>query len=108
MQDLLTETRDQLGMLDRLAAAMVDIRIVRWLLLLAVVTSLGWATGSLVLLLDMLPEWALMPVAMPLFGSMIAVYSVVGLGALSLLLSVALDVVSAPFRSESTQRARRA
>jgi len=106
MQDLLTETRDQLGTLNRLAAAMADIRLVRWLLLLAVVTSLGWATGSLVLLLDMLPEWALMPVAMPLFGSMIAVYSVVGLGALSLLLSVGLDVVSAPFRGESTQRVR--
>jgi len=106
MQDLLTETRDHFGTLNRLAAAMADIRLVRWLLLLAVVTSLGWATGSLVLLLDMLPEWALMPVAMPLFGSMIAVYSVVGLGALSLLLSAALDVVSAPFRAESMQHRR--
>ncbi|MEE4162355.1 MAG: hypothetical protein V2I25_07570 [Woeseiaceae bacterium] len=106
MQDLLTETRNQLGALDRLAAAMIDLRLVRWLLLLAVVTSLGWATGSLVLLLDMLPEWALMPVAMPLFGSMIAVYSVVGLGALSLFLSVGLDVVSAPFRGDSAERVR--
>ena len=55
----------------------------------------------------MLPDWALMPVAMPLFGSMIAVYSIGGLAALSLLLSIGLDLASAPFR-KAASRLRRA
>lgn len=107
MQDLLVETRRQLGKLDRFAVAMVELRLVRWLLVLAVLTSVAWVTGTLVLLLDMLPDWALMPVAMPLFGSMIAVYSIGGLAALSLLLSAGLDLASAPFR-KAASRMRRA
>ena len=89
MQDLLVETRRQLGKLDRFAVAMIELRLVRWLLVLAVLTSAAWVTGTLMLLLDMLPDWALMPVAMPL------------------LLSIGLDLASAPFR-KAASRLRRA
>lgn len=103
MPDLLVETRAQLGRLTRFATTMVELGLVRWLVGLAVLATAGWVTGTLVLLFDTLPDWALMPVAMPLFGSMIAMYSIGGISVLSLLLSVGLDLASVPFRAAGTK-----
>ena len=61
-------------------------------------TIVLWNTGLFGVFLDALPSWAELPVMMPLFGSMLAVYALGGLATASLMLSAVYDVAMIPVR----------
>lgn len=98
MRGSFKETRRQLAGIRRFWSAMLDMPAMTVLLVAGVITAMAWKGGFLILLVEALPGWAQMLVAMPLLGSMLAVYALGGLATVSLALSIATDIALAPVR----------
>lgn len=99
MTTLFIETGKQYSSVRRFVRDIAASRALLPLVLAGLATVVLWNTGLFASMLDLLPEWAHVPVMMPLFGSMLAVYALGGLATLSLLMSAALDLVLLPFRT---------
>lgn len=98
MSHWFSETRRQLAGIRRIWSTMLDMPSVMALLVAGVLTGIAFKGGLLILLVEALPAWAQMPVVMPLFGSMVAVYALGGMATVSLAMSIAADIVLAPVR----------
>lgn len=98
MNTLFLETSRQATSIRRLFETLAATRTLLGLVGSGVITIVLWHTGLFAVLLDSLPEWAQVPVMMPLFGSMLAVYALGGLATASLMLSAAWDVAMMPVR----------
>lgn len=98
MNKLFAETSRQFESIRTLIGAIARSRALLPLIGSGVLTIVLWNTGLFALLLDALPGWAQVPVMMPLFGSMLAVYALGGLATASLMLSVSFDLVMIPVR----------
>ncbi len=98
MNTIFLETSRQATSIRRLLQALAAVRTLLGLFGSGVITIVLWHTGLFDTLLDTLPEWAQLPVMMPLFGSMLAVYALGGLATASLMLSAAWDVAMIPVR----------
>lgn len=92
------ETRRQVAGIRRVWSALIDIPAMLILVVSGVVTAMAWKGGLLVLLVEVLPDWAQMIVVMPLFGSMLAVYALGGVATVSLAMSIVADIALAPIR----------
>ncbi len=98
MSKLFVETERQLSSFRRFATAMADMPFLSVLFGTGLLTGVAWSAGLIEALIDMLPGWSQMPLVMPLFGSMIAVYALGGFATVSLLISISADLVLAPIR----------
>ena len=98
MNRLFLETHRQCQSIKRLFVALVATRTLLALGVSGLLTIVLWNTGLFAVVLDALPSWAELPVMMPLFGSMLAVYALGGLATASLMLSAVYDLAMIPFR----------
>ena len=98
MKSLFVETHRQYLGIRRLLDALVATRTLLTLGVSGLLTIVLWNTGLFAVFLDALPTWAELPVMMPLFGSMLAVYALGGIATASLMLSAVYDVAMMPVR----------
>ena len=98
MRKLFMETDRQLSILRRCVRVATDSPIALAVFLAGVITAQLWKSGLFVPFVNSLPEWAQLPLMMPLFGSMGAIYMIGGMATLSLLMTAAYDLVTLPFR----------
>lgn len=98
MTTLFIETGKQYSSVRRFLHGIAASRALMPLVGAGLLTAVLWNTGLFAAMLDSLPEWAQVPVMMPLFGSMLAVYALGGLATVSLFMSALFDLVLMPFR----------
>ncbi len=98
MKTLFVETHRQCQGIRRVLDALAATRTLMALGVSGLLTIVLWNTGLFGVFLDALPSWAELPVMMPLFGSMLAVYALGGLATASLMLSAVYDVAMIPVR----------
>jgi uncharacterized protein (DUF983 family) len=93
MRNLFSTTRRQAENLWQMFYAASGSALAVVVLVLGVVTSMLWKTGVFVAAVDALPPWLQLPVMMPLFGSMLSLYLLSGIAAISLVMSAAYDLM---------------
>ena len=98
MNTLFAETRRQMSAIRTALEALLRMRALVALVGAGLATIVLWYSGLFAMLLKALPEWAHVPVMMPLFGSMLAIYALGGLATTSLMLSAVYDLAMLPVR----------